>query len=89
MTAQSSNIGDKMKAIYTGKGVKTVDGYSFQVSFLGLDISCFVSRGALQDVDPDNRFNSEEQQFLSNQQYFVEMAERAIIAAIPPKVTVA
>jgi hypothetical protein len=78
-----------MKAIYTGKGVKTVDGYSFQVSFLGIDISCSVSRKALQDVDPNNRFNSEEQQFLSNQKYFVEMAERSIIAAIPRKVTVA
>ncbi|WP_144409233.1 DUF1488 family protein [Pseudoxanthomonas suwonensis] len=78
-----------MNAIFTGKGTETLEGYSFQVRFLGREIACLVSSEALQDIDPENRFNSAEQQFLANQRHFVDQAERTIIAAIPAAVRVA
>ena len=78
-----------MNAVFTGRGTKTLEGYSFQVRFLGREIACQVSSESLQDIDPDNRFDSAEQQFLANQSHFVALAEKAIIAAIPPVVKVA
>lgn len=77
-----------MHAVFTGKGTETLDGYSFQVSFLGHEIACHVSSEALQDINPDNRFNPREQQFRSNQQYFLTLAEKAIVASIPSVVRI-
>lgn len=78
-----------MNAVFTGKGAVTLEGYSFQVRFLGREIACHVSSQSLQDIDPDKRFNSPEQQFMANQGHFVALAERSIIAAIPSVVSVA
>ncbi|MGB3425898.1 MAG: hypothetical protein WBF84_03015 [Castellaniella sp.] len=70
-----------MHTVFTGKGTETPDGYSFQVSFLGHEIACHISSEALQDIDPDNRFNPREQQFRDNQQHVLTLVEKAIVAA--------
>lgn len=77
-----------MHAVFTGKGTETLDGCSFQVSFLGREIACHVSNEALQDIDPDDRFNPREQQFRDNQQHFLILAEKAIVASIPSVVRI-
>jgi hypothetical protein len=67
-----------MKIEFTGKYIvnSNTDGIDFYAIADGQDITCKVTKEALQDIRPENRFNDVKKQFLLNQSKLEEIVEK-------------
>lgn len=54
-------------------------GIGFQAKVNGENVSCVISSEALDDIDPDNRFDEATQKFLNNQSQFESIAQEKIL----------
>lgn len=69
-----------MNIEFTGAYAPNEDfGISFQAKVDGENLPCVISSEALDDIDPDNRFDDAEQKFLNNQSQFESIAQEKIL----------
>ncbi|MNZ10450.1 hypothetical protein D3C78_272950 [compost metagenome] len=69
-----------MTIIFSGAyGINVNFGITFQAIVDGKSVSCHITQEALQDINPENRFNSATQQFESHKFKFQDVARRKIM----------